>query len=94
MFARRLNVARKLSRFFPATSITARSSKFDKRKMENPEINGVEYRRGGPQGHEAKERLLDKRGHRRRHRGKEDAPPEADHILARSDGGRPAGSPT
>ncbi|VUT25018.1 MAG: CRISPR-associated endonuclease Cas9 [Candidatus Methanolliviera sp. GoM_oil] len=60
---------------------------FDTQKMQNPEIEGIEYQQGGLQGYAAREYLLEKWGRKCAYCGKTDIPLEIEHIIPKSRGG-------
>ncbi len=61
--------------------------RFDTQKMQNPEISGVEYRRGELFGYDIREYLLEKWERTCVYCGKKDVPLEIDHIKPKSLGG-------
>jgi len=74
----------------PVTSISVATARFDTQKLQNPEINGVEYQRGELWGYEVKEYLLEKWGRKCAYCGKgikEKIPVEISHIIPPSKGG-------
>ena len=60
---------------------------FDRQKMVNPEISGVEYQQGELMGYEVREYLLEKWGRACAYCGKKNVPFEIDHIKPKSLGG-------
>jgi len=81
------NWAKRLLAFVPTSEIAVETVRFDLQAMENPEISGVEYRRGEPAGYELREYLLEKWAHRCAYCGSTNVPLEIDHIVPRSKGG-------
>ena len=81
------NVLKKLQRYLPITSLGMELVKFDTQKMENSDINGVEYQQGTLMGYEVREYLLEKWGRKCSYCEITDVPLEIEHIVARSRGG-------
>jgi hypothetical protein len=61
--------------------------KFDTQKMQNPEIDGVEYQQGELQGYEVREYLLEKWGRQCAYCDARDVPLQVEHIHPRSRSG-------
>lgn len=61
--------------------------RFDRQKMQNPEISGVEYQQGELQGYEVRQYLLEKWGRKCAYCGKKNTPLEVEHIVPKSRGG-------
>ncbi|BBI73681.2 hypothetical protein HAALTHF_31920n [Vreelandella aquamarina] len=61
--------------------------RFDTQKLDNPEINGVEYQQGTLLGYEVREYLLEKWGRECAYCGTADTPLEIEHVIPRSRGG-------
>ena len=76
-----------LKRILPITKVVVEVASFDQQKMQNPEINGVEYQQGELAGYEVREYLLEKWGRKCGYCGKTDIPLEIEHIVPRSKGG-------
>ena len=77
----------RLKRILPITKVTVEVASFDTQKMQNPEINGVEYQQGELQGYTVREYLLEKWGRKCAYCGKTDVPLEVEHIVPKSRGG-------
>ena len=77
----------RLGRLSPVGEAHIETVRFDMQKMANPEIAGVEYQRGTLAGYEAREYLLEKWGRKCAYCGKEGVPLQAEHIVARANGG-------
>ncbi|WP_341529966.1 RNA-guided endonuclease IscB (plasmid) [Nostoc sp. UHCC 0302] len=71
----------------PITAISQELVKFDLQKLEQPEIQGVDYQRGELFGFEVKEYLLTKWGHQCAYCSVKDVPLQIEHIVAKSRGG-------
>ena len=71
----------------PTTGISVETVKFDTQKIQNPEINGVEYQRGELFGYEVWEYLLEKWGRKCAYCGAENTSLEKEHIVPKSRGG-------
>ena len=78
---------KRLRRWAPVAGISAELVRFDMQKIENPEISGIEYQQGTLAGCELREYLLEKWGRKCMYCGKEHAPLNIEHIVARSRGG-------
>lgn len=79
--------AYRLTRFCFITAITQELARFDTQAMQNPEISGVQYQQGTPQGYELREYLLEKWGRKCAYCGRENVPLQIEHIIARARGG-------
>lgn len=77
----------RLSKLAPVGAISLELVKFDTQKLQNPEINGVEYQRGELFGYEVKEYLLEKWGRKCAYCGIEGVPLQIEHIHPKSKGG-------
>jgi hypothetical protein len=77
----------RLMRYAPVSAISVELVSFDFQKMENPEIEGVEYQQGELHGYEVKEYLLEKWGRKCVYCGKEDRPLQVEHIQPKAKGG-------
>ena len=82
-----IRLIERLKRILPITKVVVEVASFDTQKMQNPEINGVEYQRGELAGYEVREYLLAKWGHKCAYCGKTNVPLEIDHIIPKSRGG-------
>lgn len=77
----------RVRRLAPVSSACLELVKFDTRKMENPEVSGVEYQQGELLGYEVREYLLEKWGRRCAYCQTEDVPLEVEHIVPKARGG-------
>jgi len=82
-----VNWTAKLLKYCPLTKIEIETVRFDMQKMENPEIEGVEYQQGALAGYELKEYLLQKFGHQCVYCDAKNVPLEVEHIIPRAKGG-------
>ncbi|NEQ86417.1 MAG: HNH endonuclease [Moorea sp. SIO2I5] len=78
---------KRLIKFCPVNEIWVERVKFDTQKMQNPEINGVEYQQGELAGYEVREYLLEKWGRECTYCGQQNVPLQIEHILPKSFGG-------
>lgn len=78
---------KRLMRFAPITEIVIEKVKFDTQKLQNPEIDGVEYQQGTLFNYEVREYLLEKWGRECTYCGKKDIPLQIEHIYPKSKGG-------
>ena len=78
---------RRLCKAYPITQLAVEHVKFDTQKMENPEIEGVEYQQGTLHGYEVREYLLEKFKHKCYYCGKKGVPLDIDHIIPRGKDG-------
>lgn len=78
---------KRFQRYAPIGEIRQELVRFDLQKMENPEIEGVEYQQGTLYGYEAREYLLEKWGRKCIYCGKENVPLQIEHIVPRAKGG-------
>ena len=80
---------KRLCRLAPVAAISMELVRFDLLKVENPEIQGVEYQQGELAGYEVKEYLLFKFGHKCAYCGglSKDPVLEVEHMTPRSRGG-------
>jgi 5-methylcytosine-specific restriction endonuclease McrA len=74
-------------RFVPISAISVELARFDTQKLQNPEIDGVEYQQGELFGYEVREYLLEKWGRRCAYCGAENAPLQIEHIVPKGRGG-------
>ncbi len=79
--------AKRLRRWMPLTALSMESVRFDMQRLENPEINGVEYQQGTLFGYEVREYLLEKWKRKCTYCEVEGVPLQIDHIHPRSKGG-------
>lgn len=77
----------KLKELLPITEIIVEVAKFDTQKMENPEVEGVEYQQGTLKGYHVREYLLEKWNNECAYCGKENVPLEVEHVVPKSRGG-------
>ncbi|NEO91960.1 MAG: HNH endonuclease [Moorea sp. SIO3G5] len=78
---------RRLIKFCPVNEIWIERVKFDTQKMQNPEINGVQYQQGELAGYEVREYLLEKWGRQCAYCGKQNVQLQIEHIHPKSKGG-------
>ncbi len=78
---------KRLCLYSPIIQIAMELVKFDTHKMQNPEVDGVEYQQGELAGYEVREYLLQKWGRKCAYCDKENAPLQVEHIHPRSKGG-------
>ncbi|HAG80973.1 MAG TPA: HNH endonuclease, partial [Cyanobacteria bacterium UBA12227] len=78
---------KRLCRYAPITQIAMELVKFDTQKMQNPEIDGVEYQQGELAGYEVREYLLEKWGRKCAYCDKEGVSLQIEHIHPRAKGG-------
>ncbi|AFY91156.1 RNA-guided endonuclease IscB [Chroococcidiopsis thermalis] len=78
---------KRLCRYAPITQVVMELVRFDTQKMQNPEIDGVEYQQGELAGYEVREYLLEKWGHNCVYCDKQDVPLQIEHIYPRAKGG-------
>ncbi len=79
---------KRLRRWMPLTDLSMESVRFDLQRLENPEIEGVEYQQGTLFGYEVREYLLEKWGRKCFYCEATEVPLQIDHIMPRSKGGR------
>jgi 5-methylcytosine-specific restriction endonuclease McrA len=78
---------KRLCRYAPITQIAIELVKFDTQKIQNPEVDGVEYQQGELAGYEVREYLLEKWGRKCAYCDKEGVPLQIEHIHSRAKGG-------
>jgi 5-methylcytosine-specific restriction endonuclease McrA len=78
---------KRLCRYAPITQIAMEWVKFDTQKLQNPEVNGVEYQEGELAGYEVREYLVEKWGLQCSYCDSEGLPLQVEHIHPRSKGG-------
>jgi len=78
---------KRLRRWMPLTDLSMESVRFDLQRLENPEIEGVEYQQGTLFGYEVREYLLEKWGRKCFYCEATEVPLQIDHIMPRSKGG-------
>ncbi|MBU0501469.1 MAG: HNH endonuclease [Gammaproteobacteria bacterium] len=77
----------RLRRWAPVSALSLELVRFDTQKLQNPEVEGVEYQQGELFGYEVREYLLEKWGRKCAYCDKENAPLQIDHIVPRARGG-------
>lgn len=77
----------RLLKFTPVKEIQTELVRFDPQKLQNPEIDGVEYQQGELLGYEVREYLLEKWKRKCTYCGKKDIPLQVEHIKPKSIGG-------
>ena len=78
---------RRLIKLCPITDISYELCQFNTHKMQNPEIEGVEYQHGTLHGYTVRQYLLEKFDYQCVYCGKKDIPLEVEHIIPKSRGG-------
>jgi len=78
---------KRLCSYAPITQIVMELVKFDTQKMQNPEIDGVEYQQGELAGYEVREYLLEKWGRKCAYCDISGVPLQIEHIEPKSKGG-------
>jgi 5-methylcytosine-specific restriction endonuclease McrA len=78
---------KRLCRYAPITQIAMELVKFDTQKMQNAEVDGLEYQQGELAGYECREYLLEKWGRKCAYCDQEGVPLQIEHIHAKSKGG-------
>ncbi|BAY49300.1 hypothetical protein SAMD00079811_69290 [Scytonema sp. HK-05] len=78
---------KRLCLYSPITQIAMELIKFDTQKMQNPEIDGVEYQQGELAGYEVREYLLEKWGRKCAYCDHAGVPLQVEHIHPRAKGG-------
>ena len=78
---------KRLQQLAPIEQLSMELVRFDLQKMENPEVQGVEYQQGELQGYEVREYLLEKWGRTCAYCQAKDVPLEVEHIVPKSKGG-------
>jgi len=82
-----IRLIERIKRILPITKVVVEVASFDTQKMQNPEINGVEYHQGELQGYEIREYLLEKWKRKCAYCGKSNIALEVEHIIPKSKGG-------
>lgn len=77
----------RLRKLTPIASISMEMNKFDTQKMQNPDIQSIEYQRGDLYDCEQWTYLLEKWGRKCAYCDADDKPLEREHIIPRSRGG-------
>ena len=78
---------KRICRYAPVISIAIEKVKFDIQKMENPDIQGVEYQQGTLAGYTLREALLEHWGRKCAYCGIENVPLQIEHIKPKSKNG-------
>ncbi len=78
---------RRICRYSTVATITIEKVKFDFQKLENPDIQGVEYQQGTLAGYTLREALLEHWGRKCIYCGIENVPLQIDHIKPKSQNG-------
>ncbi|BAZ18741.1 hypothetical protein NIES4071_106260 (plasmid) [Calothrix sp. NIES-4071] len=78
---------RRIIKLAPIKSIAVERVKFDMQKLENPEIEGIEYQQGTLQGYTLREALLEHWGRKCAYCDAVNVPLEIEHIRPKSKGG-------
>ncbi|ADL12612.1 RNA-guided endonuclease IscB [Acetohalobium arabaticum] len=79
----------RLKKLCPISKVVVEMVRFDTQKMQNPEIEGIEYQQGTLQGYNVREYLLYKHNHTCQYCGGESGDPvlEVEHKIPSSRGG-------
>ncbi|BAY48005.1 hypothetical protein SAMD00079811_74630 [Scytonema sp. HK-05] len=75
---------KRLCRYAPITQISMELVNFDTQKMQNPDIDGIEYQQGTLWGYEVREYLLEKWGRKCAYCDKQGVPLQVEHIHPRA----------
>ena len=78
---------KRICRYAPAATITIEKVKFDTQKLENPDIQGVEYQQGTLAGYSVREALLEHWGRKCAYCGTENVPLQIEHLKPKSKNG-------
>ncbi|PFG54907.1 HNH endonuclease [Marinobacter sp. LV10R520-4] len=81
------SLVNRLRSLVPVVSISQELVRFDRQKMENPEVSGVEYQQGTLLGYEIREYLLEKWGRECAYCADTDTPLQIEHIDPKANGG-------
>lgn len=84
---RHKQLVKEIKELLPVKNIRVEVAKFDQQKLQNPEINGVEYQQGTLQGYNVRNYLLEKFNYECAYCSKTDVPLEVEHIVPKSRGG-------
>ena len=77
----------RLRRWCPIEALSLELVRFDTQRLQQPEINGVQYQQGELAGYELRQYLLEKWGRRCAYCGATRVPLQIEHVLPRSRGG-------
>ncbi len=80
-------IAKRLISLAPVSEIMVETVRFDTQKLQDPEINGIQYQQGTLTGYEVREYLLEKWNRQCAYCGAKNVPLEIDHIIPKSAGG-------
>ena len=78
---------KRICRYAPVATITIEKVKFDTQKLENPDIQGIEYQQGTLAGYNVREALLEHWRRKCAYCGVENVPLQVEHIKPKSKGG-------
>ena len=78
---------KRICRYAPIATITIEKVKFDSQKLENPDIQGVEYQQGTVAGYSVREALLEHWGRECAYCGVRNVQLQIEHIVPKSKGG-------
>ena len=78
---------KRICHYAPVASIVIEKVKFDMQKLDNPDIEGIEYQQGTLSGYTLREALLEHWGRKCAYCGIENVPLQIEHIIAKSRGG-------
>ena len=78
---------KRIQRWAPVQAISSELVRFDMQKLQNPEIDGLEYQQGTLFGYELREYLLEKWGRQCAYCDAKDLPLQIEHIRAKATGG-------
>jgi 5-methylcytosine-specific restriction endonuclease McrA len=81
------NWALKLAKFSSIQNVAIETVRFDLQKIENPDIQGIQYQQGTLLGYEIREFLLEKFNRTCVYCDKQNIPMEIEHIIPKSRGG-------
>lgn len=77
----------RLRRWCPIEALSLELVRFDTQRLQQPEINGVQYQQGELAGYELRQYLLEKWGRACSYCGATRVPLQIEHVLPRSRGG-------
>ena len=78
---------KRIYRYAPLASLAIEKVKFDSQKLENPNIQGIEYQQGTLAGYTLREALLEHWGRECAYCGAKNLPLQIEHIQPQSKGG-------
>jgi 5-methylcytosine-specific restriction endonuclease McrA len=78
---------KRIQQWAPVRAISSELVRFDMQKLQNPEINGIEYQQGTLFGYELREYLLEKWARKCAYCDSRDLPLQIEHIRAKATGG-------